>query len=410
MERTKLGFDAFFKILLGGFGLFLIISELLEYNYLEHPLQYGALVSVLFGTVSGILNHLDLLFFRKRQDYYFQWERRIHVLFIPATLIIGSPCNFILSMGLFSAILIEGQKLNGAALRRSVNVWFIITYSLFLGSCIVSSYLPIGPIDMGPYSTLFVLSVGVIMTALLIQRVFISITELKESQEKLVLLNQEKDWYSDLFSLVSHNLRTPLATMINILQIEELKETEFSTTSNYVKLNAEAQKVLSIADQSLRKNAWIKQQTMRLWDIRDRIDEEYKDVSLISGITAEAGRIELNSAEATALTLGLDSALSNSIKYGGKKISITFSETRTKSHAKISITIEDDGIGMDEETLSKYGTAFNQQKNSSSGTGLGVYFTKSLMTQLDWTVDVQSAKGKGTTVTFNLFFELHRLQ
>lgn len=410
MQRIKVGFDAILKILFGGIGLFLILSELNEYDYLQQPWQFWSLVSVLLGTAFGILNHIDLLFIRKRQDYYFQWERRTHILFIPATLIIASPFNFILSIGLYSAILIEGQKLNGAALKRSINHWFIMTYSLFLGGCIISSFTSIEPIELLPFTTVFVLGVGVLMTALFIQRVFSSITELKESQEQLAILSQEKDWYSDLFSLVSHNLRTPLATMLNILQIEALKNTEFSASPNFTKLHGEAQKVLSIADQSLRKNAWMKQNTMTLWDIRDRVGAEYKNVTMISGITPPVGNIELNSAEATALTLGLDSTLNNSLKYGGKRIVISFSETRLKNVVKVSLSVEDDGEGMDEATLRKYGTPFNQNNGAASGTGLGVYFTKSLMTQLDWTVDVTSTKGQGTTVTFNLFFELHRLQ
>lgn len=410
MNRIKLGFDAFLKVMFGALGLYLILSEIMEYIWDEQPLIYFSLLSILMGTTFGIVNHLDLIFIRKRQDLYFQWERRIHVLFIPATLILGSPYNFILSIGLLSAILTEGQKLNGQALRKSINYWYIITYSTFLAGCILSDFLTTPHIELSTVGSSFVLIVGIVMTAVLIQRVFSSMTELKENQEQLLLLSQEKNWYSDLFSLVSHNLRTPLATMLNILQIEELRKTDFAASPNFSKLYAEANKVLSIADQSLRKNAWLKQKTMKLWDIRDIIARDYPNITLESGVSPAVGKIELSSAESTALTLGLDSAISNSLKYGGKNILIASTETRVKSKVKISIMITDDGIGMDEETLRNYGTAFISKKHNTSGTGLGVYFTMSLMKQLDWTIDVQSSEGKGTTVTFNLFFDLHRLQ
>ena len=409
MQKIRLSFEAYLKILFGCIGIYLIGAQIFLVTPANQPLLYYSLLCILIGTILGVSNHFDLLFFRKRQELYFRNERRTHLFFLPASLILASPFNFVLAIGLFSVILTESQKLPSAALRRSLNVSFVVTYALFLVLCIVGDLLNLETLELNRSAAIFIILVGITMTAVLIFKVFKSMTELKESQEQLLVLNQEKNWYSDLFSLVSHNLRTPLTTVLNILQIEELRKTEFAGSENFTALKSETQKVLSIADQSLRKNAWMKQKSMKLYDIRDLINSEYENVTIHSGVTKKTGAIVLSSAEATALTLALDSTLSNSFKYGGEKVTISSCERLDSKRIFVDISITDDGIGMTKEQLERYGTAFNSTSSSDSGTGLGVYFTISLMKQLDWSVTVESEVHKGTTVTFNLFFDLHRL-
>lgn len=72
---------------------------------------------------------------------------------------------------------------------------------------------------------------------------------------------------------------------------------------------------------------------------------------------------------------------------------------------QVVLTIQDDGIGMTEETVRN---VFNQYyrgtttEQTSEGTGLGVAIVKSLIEAHGGTIEVKSAYQKGTTVTITL--------
>lgn len=67
----------------------------------------------------------------------------------------------------------------------------------------------------------------------------------------------------------------------------------------------------------------------------------------------------------------------------------------------MTLTIEDDGIGMDEETLDKLFQRYYRGTNTNDsgiGTGLGLAITKQLIQLLGGSINVKSVLRKGTTV------------
>jgi len=64
---------------------------------------------------------------------------------------------------------------------------------------------------------------------------------------------------------------------------------------------------------------------------------------------------------------------------------------------KIQLEIRDTGIGMDAKTLHRIKTPF--QTTKKGGLGLGLFFTRKILTQHHATLRFSSAKGKGTTTT-----------
>ena len=65
-----------------------------------------------------------------------------------------------------------------------------------------------------------------------------------------------------------------------------------------------------------------------------------------------------------------------------------------------TITLEDDGIGMDEETLERIGEMFYTTKKQ--GTGLGVTLSKEIIELHQGELKYQSILGQGTKVTIQL--------
>ncbi len=70
--------------------------------------------------------------------------------------------------------------------------------------------------------------------------------------------------------------------------------------------------------------------------------------------------------------------------------------TRDLEDGKVAVEIEDDGIGMDEETRSKIFDAFFTTKEIGKGTGLGLSISHRIVTEHGGTVEVESELGKGT--------------
>ena len=66
------------------------------------------------------------------------------------------------------------------------------------------------------------------------------------------------------------------------------------------------------------------------------------------------------------------------------------------------ISISDDGVGMDEETRQRIFEPFFSTKDKTIGTGLGLSIVYSTITNAGGFIHVDSAPGKGTTVSMYL--------
>jgi signal transduction histidine kinase len=69
---------------------------------------------------------------------------------------------------------------------------------------------------------------------------------------------------------------------------------------------------------------------------------------------------------------------------------------------KVMLTISDNGVGMDEETVGKMFQPFFSTKIGRGGTGLGMAIVENLVKKLDGEITVQSKRGEGTCFTLTL--------
>ncbi len=157
-----------------------------------------------------------------------------------------------------------------------------------------------------------------------------------------------------------------------------------------------------------------------------KMNLKFEPMSL-EDVTEDAVRLVRNRAEAAGLELQVDfpflpeieadyravkqvllNLLSNAIKFTPKGGRVTVrAEVRTDAlgeRARVSVT--DTGIGIGKEDLARLARPFEQVESQHSkttqGSGLGLALTKSLIELHDGALEMDSAPGVGTTVSFTL--------
>lgn len=96
----------------------------------------------------------------------------------------------------------------------------------------------------------------------------------------------------------------------------------------------------------------------------------------------------------------LDNVIANAVKYNPADTTVTVSINAIEHHL-LTIRIEDDGNGMDSQTLAQLFNRYYRGTNTSdagNGTGLGMAITKQLVELHGGSINVKSEPGKGTAV------------
>jgi signal transduction histidine kinase len=209
------------------------------------------------------------------------------------------------------------------------------------------------------------------------------------------LAQQDRNWTNNVFTLLSHNIRTPIAALGNRIEILKLKkkaqieiddEDINSLDHDRARVNSIVQSLLSKSSRSI-----ISQSNKRFTTINTLLIE-YADRATISKPKGVDFNISANAR--IALDLGLESVISNSEKYGSSTITIQVREDEDD----IYISVVDDGDGMNQQALERYGTPFNTASSKEGGSGLGVYFSLQLIKDAGWDWAVESELKLGTTV------------
>ena len=220
---------------------------------------------------------------------------------------------------------------------------------------------------------------------------------------RATVAKKEKSWTNNVMSLLSHNIRTPIASLGNRIDIIKMKRNSGIEISedDVLGLTEDRDRVNSIVHGLLSKSS------------RNAISAESTDYLSVHHAILEFGEraalsipdgidFNLTANEKTALDLALESLVSNAEKYGASKIQITLE----KRDQEAVVSVIDDGDGMDALSIERYGTPFNTSKSKNGGSGLGVYFALQLIKDAGWDWSLESELGKGTTVAISIPLQL----
>jgi signal transduction histidine kinase len=225
---------------------------------------------------------------------------------------------------------------------------------------------------------------------------------------ELIKINKEMD--SFIYS-VSHNLRSPLSSVLGLINIAKLEK--INNPEQGLQYLDMIKKSIDRLDNTIKEmldysqNARIEVSYSAV-DIRKLFDEclhslEYMDeFNQVRKEFIVSGESILFT-DKHRLTIILTGLLSNSIRFFDSEKKDPYVRVKVHlAHRDVSIAIEDNGIGIKQEYLHTVFDMFYRATEVSDGAGLGLFIIKEIIDKLEAFISLTSRFGEGTTVIMKL--------
>lgn len=237
-------------------------------------------------------------------------------------------------------------------------------------------------------------------------------TSLKQSNEQLTQLNATKDKF---FSIIAHDLKSPFQSLLSYSEIlatdiKSLSTDEIITFSR--ELNDSLNTLYSLLENLLHWSM-MQRDLLEYNPLNFNLYDKINSVIRIAENNAAKKNITISNKVDTEISVFSDvnmirsvfqNLLINAIKFTPEKGRIIIS-SETKDDV-IEISVEDTGIGIKEENISKlfqFDTIFTTKGTAGEkGTGLGLPLCKEFVERNYGKIWVNSELGKGSKFTFTV--------
>ncbi|MCQ2523425.1 MAG: response regulator [Lachnospiraceae bacterium] len=257
-----------------------------------------------------------------------------------------------------------------------------------------------------------------ISIATLVLYIFIQTGEIRTSRmdaQSATLVAKEK---SDFIARFSHELRTPINAIIGMDEIILRTSQEDETLSCANDIKSAGNTLLTIINDIL-DSARIESGKVDIINVSYQPVSAFKDLTnLIQSRVKSKGLqfimdIDPNIpsklyGDEVKVKQIITNLLTNSVKYtnvGFVKLSVS-SRKKDESNIFLCVCVEDTGIGIKEEELSKLFSPFSRidelRNRYEEGTGLGMFITQSFLKMMDSQMEVKSVYGQGSSFAFEI--------
>jgi two-component system sensor histidine kinase/response regulator len=241
-------------------------------------------------------------------------------------------------------------------------------------------------------------------------------TELEQWQSAFQQEHEQRIFKAKLVGMFSHEFRNPLASIMSSNGIlrkhlermdEKQRETHFNRIDNSVNRLLQMLEEMLIVAQIEAGSLSFKPEPLNISEFVQEIITEF------CTICGEERRITFKN-RLTGATMKVDPRLmrqivtnliSNAIKYSptGSEVCVTLE----RSHETITLTVQDNGIGIPESDQQCLFTAFQRASNvgSVTGTGLGLAIVRQAVELHGGAIELESRVGVGTTVTVRFLMD-----
>ncbi len=234
-------------------------------------------------------------------------------------------------------------------------------------------------------------------TGMLINLVDVSILKERERQRR------------QLITFLSHDLRSPLASILAITTLAKLKQSSVAG-DELESIERNANKTLRLADDFLEL-ARAENIEATAFEIIDIIPMAQSALASTEGHAKGKNTTLVNNLCESAMIKGdaglidrvLTNLLSNAIKYSPESSRVELGVASTDG--KIHCWVRDNGIGIATEELPKVFDSFHRvrgQKHNEKGSGIGLSFVKTVVERHGGTINVESEEGEGSC--FHIYF------
>ncbi|MBC7691085.1 MAG: CHASE2 domain-containing protein [Methylotenera sp.] len=229
-------------------------------------------------------------------------------------------------------------------------------------------------------------------------------------QKKNELLMQVEELKTNFLSLVTHDLKTPVARIQGLAEVllrkaaERLEQTDRETLHHIIASTDELNHFITSILELTKVESNRLQLFLESKDINQLIEKSIEGFRT----QARAARIQINvqldplfpiKIDPSLISKVLNNLIDNALKYSPAGSQITVESHETGEW--VEILVKDQGIGLSEVERTSLFTRFYRAKNDTTtqvtGTGLGLYLTKFFIEAHQGKVEVQSEAGRGST-------------
>ncbi|WP_417811263.1 CHASE domain-containing protein [Thalassospira alkalitolerans] len=228
---------------------------------------------------------------------------------------------------------------------------------------------------------------------------------------------------SNFLANMSHEIRTPMNAILGMLQLTQQTNLTATQSDFLAKAQGSAKSLLRILNDILDYSK-IEAGKMELdfhdFELSQLLEDlgnilygydQNNETDLVFDISPDLPERLIS--DSLKLQQVLINIAGNALKFtqnGYVCISVYPVKRTQTAPARLRFAIEDTGIGISDEQLSRLFTGFTQAEASTTrrfgGTGLGLVISQSILSALGGTVEVKSQIGKGSIFSFELDFDL----
>ena len=248
-----------------------------------------------------------------------------------------------------------------------------------------------------------------------------SIVVLTESKDKAIKASESKSMF---LANMSHEIRTPLNGIVGFTEL--LTHTDLTDEQlEFVEtIEKSSENLLNIINDILDLSK-IESDKIEIEEIMFNPLEHFEQAAELYGAKAAEKNIDLSfyidpilsgknlKGDPTRLKEVIINLMSNAVKFtpknGSIKVRIESKGYTADNKMKILFSVQDSGIGIEEDKIDLIFTAFSQADSSTTrkfgGTGLGLTISSKFIELMGGKIEVSSEIGKGTKFYFTVNFE-----
>ncbi|GEM_PF-3217636 len=222
-------------------------------------------------------------------------------------------------------------------------------------------------------------------------------------REKMVALGQ-------MAAGIAHEIGNPLTSLSSVVQYihrkcadEELKKLCSVVDHHVGRISAILKRMLSLAKPATSEYKWV--------DINElvantlslvRFDKRARQVTMTDVPNADLPMVWLSPQNLEQCLLNIVMNALDAMAAKGPEHEHKLDIVKTVKDETVEIRVTDTGVGMSPDVCRRAFESFFTTKEISKGTGLGLFISYNLITEMDGTIELQSEPGRGTTAVIRI--------